>query len=104
MLARFGIIWGLIDLERIMNDVIVEPDLKQAAAAGTIKDFVIQEVESGYVLLTIFARSKTEHILYTQRKIARTWANVGSVIEFILQYKPELPEVTVRLMKRSHRR
>lgn len=84
-----------------MSEVIVEPQLKEAAAAGTIRDFVIQEVESGYTLFTVFNGSKAEHILYTQRKTARTWANVAPLIEFILQYKPELAEVTIRLMPRS---
>jgi hypothetical protein len=83
-------------------NVIVEQDLKDAAAAGTIKDFVIEEVQGGYVLLTKFTRSNVEHMLYTQRKSARVWANVRPIIEFILQYKPELPEVRVRLMRRSH--
>ncbi|MGP8432814.1 hypothetical protein ACT2FY_37910 [Paraburkholderia fungorum] len=81
---------------------IVEQDLKDAAAAGTIKNFVIEEAESGYVLLTVFNRSNVEHTLYTQRNRVRTWANVNPLIEFILHYKPELPEVTIRLMRRSH--
>ncbi|WP_261526371.1 hypothetical protein [Burkholderia multivorans] len=81
---------------------IVEQDLKEAAIAGTIKDFIIEEVEGGFILLTIFARSNVEHILYTQRKRARTWVNVNSLLEFIVQYKPELPEVRVRLIRRSN--
>jgi len=80
---------------------IFETDLKQAAIAGTIKDFIIEEVEAGYILLTLFSRSNVEHILFTQRGRARTWVNVNSLIEFIVQYKPELPEVRIRLMRRS---
>lgn len=81
---------------------IVEQDLKEAAIAGTIRDFLIEEVEAGYILLARFSRSNVEHILYTQRGRARTWVNVNSLIEFIVQYKPELPEVRIRLRRRSN--
>ncbi|KWK60935.1 hypothetical protein [Burkholderia stagnalis] len=81
---------------------IFETDLKQAATAGSIKDFIIEEVETGYILLALFNRSNVEHILFTQRGRARTWVNVNSLIEFIVQYKPELPEVRIRLMRRSN--
>ncbi|RQQ88690.1 hypothetical protein DF134_19100 [Burkholderia stagnalis] len=81
---------------------IVEPDLKEAAIAGRIKDFIVEEVETGYILLTKFDRSNVEHILFTQRKHARIWKTMGSLIEFIVQYKPELPEVRIRLRRRSN--
>jgi len=81
---------------------IVEQDLKEAAIAGTIRDFIIEEVEGGFILRTIFVRSSVEHVLFTQRKRARSWRNVNSLLEFIVQYKPELPEVRIRLIQRSN--